>query len=268
MQANDRKEALLVTSFGTTKEKARQKSIAAVETALAEAFPSFALRVAYTSHHVVKHSKAQDAEAIPYIADALNALAEEGFETVVIQALHLIAGHEYEKILQAKQVSTPRFNRLVVGRPLMSRDEDYPRLAQALLPIYQELAEDEALLLMGHGSTHASDAAYARLQKTFHDLGMRNAIIGTVEGEISLEDAILCLERLKLRKVMLMPLMLVAGEHAAQDMAGEDPKSWKSILHSLNYDLRVNMLGLGELEAVQAIYIDHVKEALEDLNHA
>lgn len=268
MQVNNRKEALLVTSFGTTKEEARQKSITAVETALARAFPSLALRVAYTSHHVVKHSEAQDAEAVPYIADALTSLVEEGFEKAVIQPLHLIAGHEYEKILHARHVSAFRFKHLVVGRPLMTHGEDYLRLARALLPIYRELAEDEALLLMGHGSTHASDVAYAHLQKTFHELGMSNAIVGTVNGALSLEDAILCLERLKLRKVMLMPLMLVAGEHAFQDMAGEDPGSWKSVLHGLNYDLRVKMAGLGELEAVQAIYIDHVKEALEELNHA
>lgn len=268
MQANDRKIALLVTSFGTTREEARQRSITAAETALAEAFPAFALRVAHTSHYMVKHSKAQDAEATPYIADALTLLAEEGFEKVVIQPLHLIAGYEYEKILQAMQVSASRFKHLAVGKPLMARGEDYLRLAKALLPVYQELIEDEALLLMGHGSTHASDMAYTHLQKTFHELGMRNAIVGTVSGEVSLEGAILCLERLKLRKVMLMPLMLVAGEHAFQDMAGEDPKSWKSILHSLNYEVRVKMVGLGELEAVQAIYIDHVKEALEGLNYA
>lgn len=268
MQVNHWKEALLVTSFGTTKEEARRKSITAVETALARAFPSFALRVAYTSHHVVNHSKAQDAEAIPYIADALTSLAEDGFEKVVIQPLHLIAGHEYEKILRAKQVSASRFKHLIVGKPLMTRGEDYHRLARALLPTYQELAEDEALFLMGHGSTHASDVAYAHLQKTFYELGMSNAVVGTVNGELSLENAILSLKHLKLRKVMLMPLMLVAGEHAFQDMAGKDPGSWKSILHSLNYELRVKMAGLGELAAVQAIYIDHVKEALEELNHA
>lgn len=267
MQANDSKEALLITSFGTTNEKARQKSITAVETALGRAFPSLALRVAYTSHHVVKHSEAQDAEAVPYIADALTSLAEEGFEKAVIQPLHLIAGHEYGKILQARHVSASRFKHLAVGRPLMTRDEDYLRLARALLPVYQELDEDEALLMMGHGSTHTSDVAYTRLQKTFRELGMSNVIVGTVNGALSLENAIVSLEHLKLRKVMLMPLMLVAGEHAFQDMAGEDPGSWKSILHSLNYELRVKMTGLGELEAVQEIYIDHVKEALEELNH-
>lgn len=261
----DGKKAILVVSFGTSFEDSLKANIEASERAIAAAYPDYEIRRAFTSGIVIK-VLAKRGVTVDTVDRALERLHADGFSRVVVQPLHLIPGEEFHQLLEALAPFRPSFDEVAVGVPLMCDAESYFTLAGAIAPTLPETGPGEAVVFMGHGTHHPANAAYPTIQRVFDDLGLP-VYVGTVEGYPTLDDVIALLKRDGVQKVTLFPLMLVAGDHANNDMAGEEPDSWKSILSAAGFEVECALRGLGELESVRSIYADNAGKAIASLNH-
>lgn len=257
--------ALLVISFGTSHSKARRKAIEGCEKSLADAFPTCKIARAISSHHLRKMASNSQNHAYPSIREALEDLANKAVKSVMIQPLHIIPGYEYEKVRNAARYFTGHFDRIYVAKPLLTDAEDFNETAMAFLPLHQTLEQDECLVLMGHGTRHPANQAYADLEQAFLRQQMEKVLVATVEGQPKIQHIIPELKARGIHKVILRPLLLVAGEHAHHDMAGRTANSWKSILEEAGFIVRTELVGLGELEAIREIYIRHAHAGLEAL---
>ena len=256
------KKAILAVSFGTTYHNTLEKTIAAIEADLAAAFPNRTLRRAFTSGMIIRRLKERDGLAIDNVAEALERLAAEGFEDVVLQSTHVMNGDERDKMMAQAMPFASRFTRLSIGSPLLTETEDYFAAAKALLERLPRQQEDTALVYMGHGTEHYANAVYALLEYVLHDLGRRDIHIGTVEGYPGFAEVCRRLEETQnVKNVVLLPLMVVAGDHANNDLAGEEEDSWRSMLVKRGYAVRCVLEGLGENPAIRAIFVRHAKEA-------
>jgi sirohydrochlorin cobaltochelatase len=194
--------------------------------------------------------------------EALARMYEEGFSEVIVQPLHLLPGEEFhEKILKNVAPYQDAFEKTAVGLPLLSHVDDYRSVAEALDRQIPALASGEAVVFMGHGTHHPANAAYALLQRVFDDHRF-GIYVGTVEGYPALDEVISLLERDRIRKVILMPLMVVAGDHASNDMAGDGEDSWKTILLARGYEVDIYLHGMGENAGIQELYVQHIKDAM------
>lgn len=257
------KQAILAVSFGTTYPDTLEKTIAATERALAAAYPGWEVRRAFTSGMIIKKLRARDGLEIDTVAQALDRLEAEGFTHVAVQSTHFMHGEEYEKMLAQLEPYRLRL-RLSVGAPLLHGEQDYEAVAEGLLNWLPVPAADEALVFMGHGTAHFANSAYAQME---HVLRAKNDRIyfATVEGYPTLESVKARLaKRPEIRKITLTPFMLVAGDHARNDMAGGDG-SWKTELEAAGYQVRCLLQGLGECPAIQALFVRHCGQAVEDL---
>lgn len=241
------KQALVTISFGTSVPEARA-GITAVEQVLAEAAPGFVCRRAFTST-IIRRILAQRGEDIPGLTDALRQLREEGVERVVIQPTHLLYGCEYDKLKAEADAMAAEFASLTVGRPLLSCNADIQTFAQRLCENHPA-AEGEAVVYMGHGTPHFANAAYPALQTALRLAGREDIFIATVEGWPELDDVLRQLEAGGPKTLTLLPLMLVAGDHARNDMAVD----WKEQLEQAGHRVRCVFTGLGELDWVQEMY--------------
>ena len=185
---------------------------------------------------------------------------KDGIEQVIVQPTHIINGFEYEKMKEEMSGFEDKFLSIRAGKPLLSSANDYKKAIHAVMED-AGLEEGEALVLMGHGTEHPANSAYPALEYTAHLLGYRQVIVGTVEGFPELSDVITKMEIGNLKKVLLMPFMVVAGDHAKNDMAG-DEDSWKRKLEAAGYEVRTKIKGLGEIKEIRNIFIDHVREAM------
>ena len=254
-------KALLAVSFGTTHEDTLEKNIAAIERDLAAAFPERTLRRAFTSGMVLRRWKKERGVEIDDVPAALERLAGEGYTDLLLQPTHVVNGAEYHKMLQQAELFRDRFDRLVVGAPLLTAAEDYLDLGRVLMEVLPPKAEERAVLYMGHGSEHQANSAYALMEYAFHDLGRSDVIVGTVEGYPDFEAALRRLkERPAVKEVELRPLMTVAGDHAKNDLAGEEEDSWKNILEGMGYRVSCVLTGLGEYPQVRALFVDHARK--------
>lgn len=253
------KEALVIVSFGTSVAEA-QKDIAGVETALAAAMPDADCFTALTSPTIRRKLKSRG-EAAYSLEEILEALSPAAYDRVVIQPTHLLYGIEYDRIKAAVSAYANRFAAVALGKPLLSGTEDMIALAQCLKAEYA--SDSEALVLMGHGTEHYANMVYPAFQTVLSLEGYPNAYVGTVEGWPSLEPVIRQLNAGSHKKVLLAPMMLVAGDHAKHDMAGQAPDSWKSRLEAEGFTVRCHMEGLGRLPQVQSLYVRHLHELTE-----
>lgn len=256
------KKAVLVVSFGTSYTDALEGCIAPTEAAIAAALPGRDLRRAFTSGMIMQKLERRDGLVIDDVPRALTRLLDEGYDDVVIQPTHIMNGEEYDKLAAQAAPLLPRFGRAVLGEPLLTVAEDYRAAAEALMAELPPTGAGEALVLMGHGSEHFANAAYALLEYVLHDLGWKDAFVGTVEGYPALEQVMARLaERSGIDRVLLCPFMVVAGDHARNDMAGEEPDSWKSRLEAAGYTVACMVRGLGQLPGVRARFAAHAREA-------
>jgi sirohydrochlorin cobaltochelatase len=255
------RKALLVVSFGTSYNDTCVRSISAAEDSLASAFPDRELHRAYTSHGVRKILFDRDGRNVDSVEEALGKLADHGYTDLLVQPLHIIPGIEYEMVITALTSYENRFDTVRVGRPLLAGQHDLQAVLEVLSYYQPENHSNEALLLMGHGTRHSANILYWQLEKAFQESGLTNIFIATVEGTPTLEDVIPRLKSNGYHLVTLMPFMLVAGDHAQNDMASENNNSWKSILTHNGFDVRVEMVGLGEMEGIRRLYIDHAFQA-------
>ena len=253
------KTALLCVSFGTSVLKAR-KSITAVEQALQQAAPQADFFRAFTSPTIRRHLAAKG-ESIWSVEEALSHLSEMGYESVIVQPTHLLYGLEYENLKKSTGDARNRFEKLTLGTPLLSCTEDLKALAQILSERFPK-EENGALVFMGHGTSHFSNVVYPAMETIFHILERKDVFVGTVEGWPNLSQIVSRLKEGGYQKVCLAPMMLVAGDHALNDMAGEDEDSWKSLLTFDGFSVSCILEGLGMLPGVQKLYQDHLKALL------
>lgn len=258
------KKAILVVSFGTSYRKALKENIEPVEQALAAAFPDREFRRAFTSGVIRRKLLRRDGLKIDGVVEALEALRLEGFEDVLLQPTHILNGEESDRMMAEAKLYALVFDKFTVGKPLLSSNEDYFRLAQAIMTEVPELADDQALVLMGHGTAHFINAAYPAMEYVFHDLGYKNVFVGTVEGYPTAKEVVRRLdEQLNVRRVVIAPMLLVAGEHVSKDMAGDSPDSWVNQLRQHNYQVTPMRKGLGAYRSVCQLFVAHARAALE-----
>jgi len=258
------KKELLVVSFGTSYNSSRSVTIGAIESSLAEAFPEYEVKRAFTSQTIIDKLADRDGITIMNVEEALEDAYQSGVTTLVIQPTHLMSGYEYTDLAEAASEYEDKFDELIMSTPLLTTDSDYEAVAQA---VYEKTASyddgETAICLMGHGTEADSNSDYATLQEKFTELGYDNIYVGTVEATPSCEDLIASLqEKGTYTKVVLLPLMVVAGDHANNDMAGDEEDSWKSLFTAAGYDVTCILEGLGQDYNIQQIYVSHVKGAL------
>ncbi len=257
------KKALLVVSFGTSYADTRAKTIEATEKALAAAFPDYDLKRAFTSQTIIDILKKRDGIEIDNAGQAIEKIYKDGYNEVLVQPLHVMNGEEYHSLLVELNPYKEKFAKFSMGSPLLSSHEDYVAAIEALNKEMPVRGEKEAVVFMGHGTHHPADAVYAAMNYVLQDEGYTDVFVGTVEGYPTLDTIIKSLEAAKIEKVTLMPFMIVAGDHAQNDMAGDEEGSWKVILKSKGYEVETILKGLGEMEGIQKIYVEHAKAALE-----
>lgn len=261
---NDKKEAILVVSFGTSHRETAEKTIGAVERDIRAKYPDKEVRRAYTSSMILKVLKKRDGVHIDNVPEALDRLLADGFTHLIIQPTHIIPGWEYEKLLRETEPYRARFSHLECSLPLLAGIRDHKEVCEAIVHQFPQLSSDEVLVLMGHGTSHPTDTIYAALDYRFKAMGNENIFMGTVEGYPSLEEVIPMVSQRSPKRVLLLPFMVVAGDHASNDMAGDDEDSWKSQFTAAGFSVTPILKGLAEFPEIRAIYLRHLEECLSE----
>ena len=256
------KPVVLMVSFGTSYNDSRDKTIGAIETAVQAANPDKEVRRAFTSQIIIDKLKERDGLEIDNVDEAFERLEADGVKELIVQPTHVMSGFEYDDLMEVVRAQADKFDSVKVGSPLLTSDEDYTNVINAITVATEEFDDGEtAIVFMGHGTEHESNATYAKLQGKLNDAGKTNYCIGTVEAEPSIDDVVKFAKDGGYKRVVLEPLMVVAGDHANNDMAGDEEDSWKTILTNEGFEVVPVLRGLGEIEAIQSIYVDHVKNA-------
>ena len=276
---------LLVVSFGTSFNDSRVADIKGIEDALAEANPDWSVRRAFTAQIIINHIQARDGEAIDNMDQALDRAVANGVKNLVVQPTHLMHGAEYDELMEAVDAYKDKFESVKVAEPLLGEvgadasavNTDKKAVAEAITAEAVKTAgfdtldaakeDGVAFVFMGHGTSHNAKVSYSQMQAQMKDLGYENVFIGTVEGkpeETACENVIAAVSEAGYTKVVLRPLMVVAGDHANNDMAGDDDDSWKSMFNASGKFESVDcqIAGLGEIEAIQNLYVAHTAEAM------
>ena len=254
------RKALVCVSFGTTVANGRV-DLSAVEQALQKSAPEYPFVRALTSR-IIRKRLAARGETFDSLPEALEKLLAAGCTQVAIQPTHLLYGYEYDKIKAEIEPYRQRFPDFALGRPLLADTADLQAVAQVLGQAYP-LQPEEALILMGHGTEHFAGVVYAALQSAFALQERKDIFVATVEGWPGLSEVLPHIAKAGYRKVHLVPLLLVAGDHACHDMAGENPQSWKNQLEEAGFSVRCTLEGLGRLPGIQQLYCKKLKEILE-----
>lgn len=262
-QAKDAKPVILVVSFGTSYNDSREATIGAIEKLIQESFPDFEVRRAFTSQIIIDKLRERDGLVIDNVEQAMERLAADGVKDLVIQPTHVMNGKEFDQMMEAVAPYKDRFASLKVGAPLLSSTEDYKQLVEEIAAELPETKDGEAVVLMGHGTEHFANSAYAALDYAFKDMGIKNVFVGTVEGYPDLAAVMRRVADFGASKVTLLPLMIVAGDHANNDMAGDEEGSWKMAFKGAGYEVACVIKGLGEYPGVREHFVRHVRQAIE-----
>ena len=277
---------ILVVSFGTSFNDSRAEDIGGVEKALQAAYPDWSVRRAFTAQIIINHVQARDDEKIDNMDQALERAVDNGVKNLVVQPTHLMHGAEYDELTEAVENYKDKFESVKIAEPLLGEvgadetaiNEDKAAVAEAITAEAVKTAgfdsldaakeEGTAFVFMGHGTSHTAKISYSQMQAQMEQLGYKNVFIGTVEGEpedTSCESVIAKVKDAGYKNVILRPLMVVAGDHANNDMAGDDNDSWKSQFEAYkNFDsVKTQIAGLGEIDAIQQLYVAHTKAAMD-----
>ena len=256
---------LLVVSFGTSFNDSRRETIGAIEAAMIEAFPGIDVRRGFTSQIIIDHVLRRDGEVIDNVTQALNRAIDNGVKTLIVQPTHLMSGFEYNDVVDEIAAYADAFDSVVIGRPILDTDEDFARVADAIVSATAEYDDgNTAIVFMGHGTEAASNGVYAKMQDLLAAMGMENYYIGTVEAEPSLEDVLALVNAGDYGKVVLEPLMIVAGDHANNDMAGDEEDSWKTVFEAAGYEVECILRGLGSFPEIQQLLVEHARAAADE----
>lgn len=263
----DGDQAILVVSFGTSYNDSRDLTIGAIENAIAEEFPEYEVRRAFTSQIIIDKLAERDGLVIDNVEEALDRAVADGITTLVVQPTHLMNGFEYTDLADALAEYESQFEQIALAEPLLTSDEDFAAVVEAITMHTIDYDDGEtAICFMGHGTEAASNEVYPKLQEKLTDAGYENYFVGTVEAEPSLDDVMNAVgENGVYTRVVLEPLMVVAGDHANNDMAGDEEDSWKSCFEAEGYEVECILEGLGQLEDIQQIYVSHTQAAIDSL---
>lgn len=251
------KKALLVISFGTSYNTTREKTIGAIERDLQESYPDRDFYRAFTSRMIIKKLKERDGEAIDTPLEAIQKLKDAGYDDVVCQTTHVINGYEYDLTINELKQHCADFKSLTIGVPLLTTTDDYHQVVAVLEEIIPDLQEGEAYVFMGHGSDHHANATYPALDYQFKHTGYEDVYMATVEGFPELSHIFPKLHQNNYTKVYLAPFMVVAGDHAINDMAGDDADSWKNIFIQNGFEVECILKGLGQYEGIRKMFVEH-----------
>ena len=277
---------LLVVSFGTSFNDSRTADIGGIEKALQTAYPDWSVRRAFTAQIIINHVQARDDEKIDNMDQALQRAVDNGVKNLVVQPTHLMHGAEYDELTEAVEGYKDKFESVTIAEPLLGEvgdsddavNDDKKAVAEAITAEavktagYDDLdaaeADGTAFVFMGHGTSHTAKISYSQMQSQMNDLGYKNVFIGTVEGEPEDTACEAVIEKIKeagYKKVVLRPLMVVAGDHANNDMAGDDEDSWKSQFEASGaFDqIDTQIAGLGGIASIQNLYVAHTKAAMD-----
>ena len=258
------KPAILVVSFGTSFNDSRHITIGAIESAIREKFPDYDVRRAFTSQIIIDKLKERDGVVIDNVEEALDRLVADKVQEIVVQPTHLMNGYEYDDLAKALESYKDKFKKVALGEPLLSSDDDYYKVIAALESVSERYDDGKtALVFMGHGTEAESNKVYSTLQDKLTAEGKKNYFIGTVEATPSIEDVLKGVKAAGLKKAVLRPLMVVAGDHANNDMADlEDPESWASQLTAAGIEVECVLEGLGQIVEIYELYAAHAADAI------
>ena len=278
---------LLVVSFGTSYNDSRVADIKGIEDALQKAYPDWSVRRAFTAQIIINHIQARDGEKIDNMDQALERAVANGVKNLVVQPTHLMHGAEYDEMCEAIEAYRGKFESVSIAEPLLGEvgsdatviNADKEAVAKAIAAEAVKTAGAESLdaarkagtafVFLGHGTAHVAKVTYSQMQTQMQKLGYENVFIGTVEGEpeeTSAESIIEAVKAAGYTNVILRPLMVVAGDHANNDMAGSEDDSWKTMFEAAGLSVECQIAGLGEIADVQALYVAHTKAAIDALN--
>ncbi len=278
---------LLVVSFGTSFNDSRVADIKGIEDALQEANPDWSVRRAFTAQIIINHIQARDGEKIDNMTQALDRAVANGVKNLVVQPTHLMHGAEYDEMCEALEQYKDKFESVAIAEPMLGEvgsdatviNADKEAVAKAITAaavadsgfesVDAAKEAGTAFVFMGHGTAHVAKVTYSQMQAQMQQLGYENVFIGTVEGEPEETSAEAVIEAVKAAgytNVILRPLMVVAGDHANNDMAGSEDDSWKTMFEAAGFTVDCQIAGLGEIADVQALYVAHTKAAIDALN--
>ena len=271
LQNLENKDAILVMSFGTTVKETREKNINATVNAIKALYPDTKVVLAFTSHIIIDRVKANEGLVIPTPEEALAQLKAEGYTRVAMTSLDIIPGIEYDYKKAVFNLHKNDFKKVTFGTPLMywqgqeDKDDDISDTMKAVATQFPETGKKDAVLIMAHGTPHPANAYYAVMQDKLEALGYENALLFSVEGWPNFENVLEELKERKIKNVTMMPLMMVAGDHAMNDMAGDEEDSFKSMLIKEGFKVKTYLHGLGENSAVQNLFVKKASQAWEAL---
>ncbi len=256
---------ILVVSFGTSYNNSRELTIGGIEKAITKAFPDYKVARAFTADTIIKILKERENITIDNVDEALVRAANEGVKTLVVQPTHLMDGFEYNDLAKTLKKYESKFTKVVLAKPLLSSDDDFSRVAEAITAKTKKFDDGTtAICFMGHGTEAASNGVYSKMQGVLSSKGYANYYVGTVEAKPSVEDLLSAIKaKGSYKKVVLLPLMVVAGDHANNDMAGDEDDSWKSIFQAAGFEVECVLEGLGQDATIQQIYVEHTKASIK-----
>lgn len=257
------KKGILIVSFGTSYPDTRRTTIDAIESAIRTAYPEIPVYSAWTSKMIIRKLSETTGEKIWTVKEALKQMTDDGITHVFIQPTHVTNGIENDRMKEDALALKSSFADIAFGDPLITSTEDMQDLVHIITDAFGDLSDEEALLLMGHGSDHHANAVYAALDYMFKEMGHSHIHVGTVESYPTFENARNLLKKQNVKKVHLAPLMIVAGDHANNDMAGDDDDSWASMCKNAGYEVTCHLKGLGEFPAVQDIFTRHLRRIID-----
>lgn len=257
---------LMVISFGTSYNDNRRLTIGAIEGAMEEAFPDWSVRRGFTSQIIIDHVKSRDGIAIDNVGEALDRAVDNGVKSLVVQPTHLMDGFEYNDLVDEVAQYADAFEQIAIGKPLLTSDEDFRTVMEIITAQTAEYDDgNTAICFMGHGTEAESNQVYGKMQELLTEAGFEHYYVGTVEAEPSLDDVLSQVQEGEYTRVVLMPLMIVAGDHANNDMAGDEEGSWKTTFEAAGYEVVPVVQGLGEMEGIQELLVQHAQDAVDSL---
>ncbi|MDO4478453.1 MAG: sirohydrochlorin cobaltochelatase [Lachnospiraceae bacterium] len=254
------RDMIIVASFGTTVDSSRDKAIKVIEDTIAEAFPEMAVRRIFTSNHIRRILDSRGIH-VDSLTEGLAKAAQEGYDRVYIQPTLMIPGIEYDLMKEDIAAAIQRPGEVILGEPLIVSETDIDALTAILADRYQltNLAADEGVVFMGHGTGHANDCLYEEIWQKLNALAPGHVGLATVEGHIRAEEVMAFFHEHGVRRVTAAPLMLVAGNHARKDLAGDEPDAWKGKFQADGFEITFNLQGLGELQGVRTRFVQKLQ---------
>lgn len=260
-------KAILVVSFGTSYKETREKTIDKIEEDIEKNYKDYKVYRAFTSKVIIKILKSRDNLYIDTVEEALERIIKDGIKEIIIQPTHIINGIENDSMIKDIEKYKEDFESIRIGSPLLTNTDDYRELVNILKNHFCNIGGDEAIVFMGHGSSHDANAVYPALDYMFKDYGFKNIFVATIDGYPEIDSVLNFLKENKIKKVHLTPLLVVAGSHALKDMASDREDSWKTIFEKEGYEVNCIIKGLGEYEEVRDMFIKHIHEAIDISMH-